>query len=93
MCVCGFNTLTCVLATPPTPPQGVQLTHTHTHTHYITIFPPITSTASPNVPQQAYDYGPEWDARLRSECGMQSKTGGAAATESKMGGTEKGASL
>ena len=38
------------------------------------------------MPQKAYDYGPEWDARLRSECGMQSKKGGAAAT----GGTEQG---
>ena len=27
---------------------------------------------------KAYDYGPEWDARLRSECEMQKKKGGGA---------------
>ena len=73
------------------PRRTTKLTCTHSHTltthnkHIIPIHPdaPHTSlhaNARQYTPMhgKAYGYGPEWDARLRSECEMQKKKGGGA---------------
>jgi hypothetical protein len=59
----------------PTPPDASHYTSLHGITRQYTA---LRANTRANTRAKAYDYGPEWDARLRSECEMQKKKGGGA---------------